>query len=182
MKKIITGTFSSRENAEQLIDHLKNKLSISEGRISYVYQNTEGTIEKSESDVSEALEGTATGAVVGGTIGAIAGIATVMGVLPVIGAIFVAGPLVSALGFGVGAVGTTVAGAIAGAVTGGIIGTLVNLGVTEIDAKDYESRLQAGEVLVVVECDNDTDTEIKQEFESHHASKVTVQNSTQNWY
>jgi uncharacterized membrane protein len=73
-----------------------------------------------------------------------------------VGPLFAAGPLAAALGL-TGAVGTTAAGAATGAAAGGVIGALVNIGVTEEHAKQYEDRVNAGDVLVAVHAEEDID-------------------------
>ncbi len=73
--------------------------------------------------------------------------AAAAGIVPIIGSIFVAGPLLAALGIA-GAIGTTAAGAITGAAAGGLIGALVSLGVEESAAKRYADRVTAGNILV----------------------------------
>jgi len=172
MEKVILGTFASREDAERLIQSLSVDMAVPQDHVSYIYRNAEGEIEKTVDDTSVSLEGTTTGAVVGGTAGAIAGIATIMGVLPVIGPIFAAGPIITALGIGAGAVGTTAAGALTGAMAGGIIGALVDLGVTETEATVYQDRIREGDVLVVVR--SEADEAIHRAFSSHNASTISV--------
>lgn len=155
MKNITIATFANREDAAKAINQLHNELNISHDDISYVYKNTEDEIKEVDSEeVSSptAAEGAVSGAKVGGTIGAIAGLATVAGVIPVIGPIFAAGTLMTALGI-TGAVGATAAAAVTGAAAGGLIGALVNMGVGEETAKRYADRVTAGNVLVVVHAD-----------------------------
>lgn len=153
MKKLTLGVFASREDAESAIGTLHKDLKVAEEEISYLYRNTNDEVkEVAAGDVSTGtpVEGAKTGAMVGGAAGAIAGIATVAGIIPVIGPIFAAGPLLTMLGIGAGAVGTTAAGALTGAAAGGLIGALVNAGVSETKAKEYEDRVMAGDVLVSV--------------------------------
>lgn len=152
MRKIVLGIFNSIEKAESFISHLHNDLNISHDDISYLYRNHKGEVTEGGGDT--AVEGAKTGAVVGGSLGALAGIATVAGLIPVIGPIFAAGPLIALLGIG-GGVATTAAGAVTGAVTGSIIGALVNMGASETEAKEYEDRVTAGDVLVAVEADDE---------------------------
>lgn len=156
MKKVTLGVFSTRESAEEAINALHHDLHISTDEISYVYRNTEDEVREVEADeISDdtPAEGAKTGAMTGGALGAIAGVATVAGLIPVVGPIFAAGPIVAALGLG-GAVGTTAAAAATGAAVGGLIGALANLGVSETQAKEYEDRVHAGDVLVVVHSDD----------------------------
>lgn len=73
----------------------------------------------------------ATGGVVGGTLGLLAGIGALA--IPGVGPFIAAGPIMGALaGIGVG-----------GAV-GGLIGALVGMGIPEYEAKRYEGRLKDG--------------------------------------
>ena len=172
MKKIILGTFQSREAAERLLAYLSKDLNVANDDISYIYKGQDGGVKEVKSDevVSNTpAEGAATGATVGGSLGALAGIATVVGLIPVIGPVFVAGSLITAIGIG-GALGTTAAGALTGALAGGVLGALVNLGAPNVEAEEYQSRLQAGDVLVVVHAE---DAEVVQNaFASHNASNI----------
>lgn len=162
MKKLIVGLFSNRDDAEKLITKLHSEHNLSSSEISYIYKNKDGITKEVDTDeiatdkTDTASEGAVEGATIGGSIGALAGIAVAMGILPVLGPIFVAGPLVTALGFGTGAVATTAAGALTGAAAGGIIGALVNMGTDEAAAKKYEEQISAGNILVSVHSENDT--------------------------
>lgn len=159
MKNITLATFSTREDAEKAINQLHNELNINHDDISYVYKNTDNEVREVDTkDVSSSTpkEGAVGGAKIGGTIGAIAGIATVIGVIPVIGPVFAAGPLMAALGL-TGAIGTTAAGAVTGAAAGGLVGALMNLGVGEENAKRYADYVTAGNVLVSVHSDEEKD-------------------------
>lgn len=159
MKHLTLGTFANREDAEKAINRLHNELNIDTNEISYVYRNTEGeTHEVNSADVSSSTptEGAKSGAVIGGSIGALAGIATAIGVIPVIGPIFAAGPLVAALGLS-GALGATAAGAVTGAAAGGLIGALANMGVGEEKAQQYADRVTAGNILLSVHADESVD-------------------------
>ncbi|MBV9341218.1 MAG: DUF3341 domain-containing protein, partial [Acidobacteria bacterium] len=94
---------------------------------------------------TKAPEGTATGAgtgaVIGGTLGWLAGIGALA--IPGVGPLIAAGPIVAALtGVGVG-------GAI-----GGISGALIGMGIPEYEAKRYEGRVKEGGILLSVHSDN----------------------------
>ncbi len=153
MKNLTLATFPAREDAEKAINQLHNELKIGHDDISYVYRNTDGdTKEVNTEKISSSTpsEGAKNGAVIGGSIGALAGIATVIGVIPVIGPIFAAGPLLTALGVGSGALGATAASALTGAAAGSLIGALANLGVGEEKAQRYADRVTAGNILLAV--------------------------------
>lgn len=157
MKYMTIGIFSDRSNAEAAINRLHNELKIPNDDISYIYRNLEGDVmevDANEISTDTPAEGAKKGAVIGGTIGALAGIATVVGVIPVIGPLFAAGPLAAALGL-TGAVGTTAAGAATGAAAGGMIGALANLGIGQEKAQHYSDRVGAGDILVAVHTEAD---------------------------
>lgn len=169
MKKFTIGIFGAREDAEKAINALHNTLNIAASDISYVYRNSEGEVQEVNADnitSSTPAEGAGKGAAIGGTLGALAGIAAVAGAIPIVGPLFAAGPLATALGL-TGAVGTTVAGAATGAAAGGIIGALTNLGVGQEHAQRYSDRVQAGDVLVAVYAEEDQD--VHQLFVEHGA-------------
>ena len=157
MKYLTLGIFTTRGDAEKAINVIHRDLNISHDHISYLYKNTDDEtkeVNPEEVTATTPAEGAKTGAVIGGSLGALAGIAAIAGVIPVIGPIFAAGPLLAALGL-TGAVGTAAAGAIAGAAAGGLIGALVNLGVSEERAKVYADRVSIGNVLVAVYSDEE---------------------------
>jgi hypothetical protein len=85
-----------------------------------------------------ALSGAGSGAWFGGFFGLMLG-AFGFFVFPVVGPLLVMGPLSG-----------MIAGAIAGAGIGALINALVAAGIPQHEALKYESRLQAGEYLIVV--------------------------------
>src|SRR6185369_8473714 len=80
-----------------------------------------------------------TGAVVGGTLGLLAGIGALA--IPGVGPFIAAGPIMGAL-----------AGAGAGGAVGGLIGALVGMGIPEYEAKRYEGQVKDGGILLSVHC------------------------------
>ncbi len=177
MKKVIIGTFRSRQNAEALIRHLRETVSVPADDISYIYKNTDGEVKEVASigateTKSTVGEDTTTGAMVGGSLGALAGVATVAGVIPIIGPIFAAGPLIAALGLGAGAVGLTAAGALTGAIAGGVVGALVSLGVTSTEAEAYAEQVRAGDVLVVTHAEDDD--AVSAAYDTYGAASINV--------
>jgi hypothetical protein len=113
--------------------------------ISVLYPDNEGTkdlgFEKSTKAPEGASAGAGTGAVIGGTLGWLAGIGALA--IPGIGPFIAAGPIVAAL-----------AGIGAGGVVGGIAGSLVGFGIPEYEAKRYEGRIKSGGILISVHCDD----------------------------
>ncbi|MBI4836678.1 MAG: low temperature-induced protein [Candidatus Abawacabacteria bacterium] len=150
MHTIIIALFSDRIDADTAIDELKaNDIPVKDMSLimregSYVDTNARSTADNIAS-------GAAGGAATGGVLGGIAGLLVGLGALtiPGIGALFIAGPIATALGL-TGAAAVTASGAITGALAGGLVGSLVGLGVPEEDARQYEERIKAGEILLAI--------------------------------
>jgi hypothetical protein len=150
MNTTTIGVFTNRTSAEEAIAALK-AAGVDSDEISYIYRGEDGKIEDGEAG-ERIGEGAAAGATTGAAIGALAGLVVATGILPGLGALFVAGPLATALGL-TGAAATTVAGAATGAAAGGLLGALTNLGVDKEDAALYENFVRSGDTLVLVRSD-----------------------------
>ncbi len=107
--------------------------------ISVLAPNANGDIklEKGSKAPEGAVAGATAGGALGGTLGLLAGIGLL--VIPGIGPFIAAGPIMAAL-----------SGAAIGAAVGSLTGSLVGLGIPEVQAKLYETRLNEGGVLVSV--------------------------------
>jgi hypothetical protein len=138
------GIYRTRTQAEQAVDTLLENGFRNED-ISVLMPENVGTKDFAAEKHTKAPEGTATGAgagaVVGGTLGLLAGIGALA--IPGLGPFIAAGPIMGALG-GLGA----------GGVVGGIIGALVGMGIPEYEAKRYEGMIKEGGILLSVHCDN----------------------------
>ncbi len=143
-KFIVTGLFKDNRSAECAYDALSER---GYGKDDADVMMSDQTRDKYYSGAaaddtelgSKAMEGTGTGAAIGGTLGAIiAGIAAIgtSVVLPGIGLI-VAGPLAAAL-----------VGAGAGGLAGGLLGALVGSGIPEEQAAAYESGIKTGGIVI----------------------------------
>lgn len=155
MKKVIFAILKDIESADKAINKLHNEVGINKDEISYIYRNEDG--EKiSGDDVAgnTVAESAADGAVAGGMVGAALGLAAAFGLAGPLGAIVAAGPIATALGL-TGAVGAVATGGVLGAATGGLIGALTGLGVSEPQARTYEEKVKAGEVLVSIHTDDE---------------------------
>jgi hypothetical protein len=113
--------------------------------ISVLFPENVGTKDFAHEKHTKAPEGTAagvgTGAVIGGSLGWLAGIGALA--IPGLGPFIAAGPIIAALaGVGVG-------GAI-----GGIAGALIGMGIPEYEAKRYEGRVKEGGILLSVHSDD----------------------------
>lgn len=131
---------TSRVQADQIVDRLKlANFSNSDISVLFADKNTnqEFAHEKNTKAPEGAVTGAGTGGIIGGSLGWIAGIGALA--IPGIGPFIAAGPIMAALG-----------GAAIGATVGGIAGGLIGLGIPEIEAKRYESKLKEGNILISV--------------------------------
>ena len=138
------GLYSDRPQVEQGICSFLAARFRSED-ISVLFPENTGSKDFAHEKNTKAPEGTAagvgTGAVVGGTLGWLAGIGALA--IPGVGPLIAAGPIVAAL-----------AGAGAGGAIGGLTGALVGMGIPEYEAKRYEGRVKEGGILLSVHSDN----------------------------
>jgi hypothetical protein len=139
-KKSVFCIATSRGQAEQIVGQLKNA-NFSNNDISVLFPDKETTRdfahEKSTKAPEGAVTGAGTGGVVGGALGWLAGIGALA--IPGVGPFIAAGPIIAAL-----------SGAAVGAAVGGIAGGLIGLGIPEIEAKRYEGKVKAGNILISV--------------------------------
>jgi len=109
-----------------------------------------------------AVAGASTGALIGGTLGWLAGIGALA--IPGLGPFIAAGPIVAILS-GVGA----------GGAVGGFAGALIGIGIPEYEAKRYEGRIRSGGILLSVHCDNSDWTKRAREvLEQSGASEIAT--------
>lgn len=143
-KFTVTGLFKDRTSAECAYDALSGRGYDKDSTDVMMSDQTRdryysGSAADDTELGSKALEGTGTGAAIGGTLGAIiAGIAAIgtSVLLPGIGLV-VAGPLAAAL-----------VGAGAGGLAGGLLGALVGSGIPEEHAEAYESGIKSGGIVI----------------------------------
>jgi uncharacterized membrane protein len=66
-------------------------------------------------------------------------------------------------------------GAAVGAAAGGLVGALVGMGIPEYEAKRYESKIRAGNILVSVHSENSDETKrAKEIFERMGAEDIAT--------
>jgi hypothetical protein len=139
-KKSVFCLASSRDQAERIVDQLKTA-SFSNNDISVLFPDKEGTRDFAHEKNTKAPEGAVAGAgaggLIGGTLGWIAGIGALA--IPGVGPFIAAGPIIASL-----------SGAAVGVALGGIAGALIGLGIPEIEAKRYEGKVKAGNLLISV--------------------------------
>jgi hypothetical protein len=126
--------------AEQIVTQLRLN-GFSNDDISVLFPDKETSREFAHEKNTKAPEGVATGATAGGVLGGAAGWLTGVGALliPGAGPLLATGPIVAAL-----------SGAAVGATVGGIAGGLIGLGIPELEAKRFEGRIKAGNILISV--------------------------------
>jgi hypothetical protein len=143
-KKSVFCITTSSQHAERIVDQLRTA-RFSNNDISVLFPD-KGTTrdfahEKSTKAPEGAVAGASTGGVLGGALGWIAGIGALA--IPGVGPFIAAGPIIAVL-----------SGAAVGAAVGGIAGALIGLGIPEIEAKRYEGKVKAGNVLISVHTEN----------------------------
>jgi len=148
MKRIV-GIFNTEEKALRAIERLRAD-GYTDSEISVVTSNKESydrlsrvvgdEIVKDGEGADGAVAGMATGGVIGGIGGLLLGLGALA--IPGVGPIVAAGPIAAAI-----------TGALAGGTIGGIAGALMDYGIPEEDAKVYEERINAGDIMVLVDDD-----------------------------
>jgi hypothetical protein len=144
MKKAVFGIARTEEQAVNIVNRFKES-GFSPNDISVLFPDQTGSRDFAHEEHTKAPEGAATGGtagvILGGAVGWLVGIGALA--IPGVGPFIAAGPIMAAL-----------AGAGAGAFAGGIIGILAGMGIPELEAKQYESKIKSGNILMSVHTDN----------------------------
>src|SRR2546423_8208910 len=140
----VYGLYNSKIGVESAVDALR-AAGFRNTDISVLFSENVGTKDFAHEKYTKAPEGAATGAasgiVIGGALGWLAGIGALA--IPGLGPFIAAGPIMALLG-----------GAGAGGVIGGIAGALIGMGIPEYEAKRYEGRVKQGGILLSVHADS----------------------------
>jgi len=158
----IAKAFPQAERIVSLLQHSGFPTS----EISVVYPEGSTHHDVGHVKATKAPEGVATGATTGGVAGGVIGLLAGIGALaiPGVGPFIAAGPIMAAL-----------SGAAVGATAGGIVGGLVGLGIPEIEAKIYESKLREGNYLIAVHArTSDEENRAKEIFKSQEAENIST--------
>jgi hypothetical protein len=164
-KKSVFCITTSREQADRIVDQLK-EANFSNNDISVLFPDKGTTRDFAHEKNTKAPEGAATGAGTGGVIGGALGWIVGIGALaiPGVGPFIAAGPIMAAL-----------SGAAIGAAAGGIAGGLIGLGIPELEAKRYEGKVKAGNLLLSVHTENAEEiTRAKAIFKQAGAEDICV--------
>src|SRR5687768_17668597 len=165
MAKAVFCIATSEFQAESIVNELKIA-GFGDNDISVLFPDKTGTKDFAHEQHTKAPEGAVTGAstlgVVGGALGWLAGIGALA--VPGVGPFVAAGPIMAALG-----------GAAVGAAVGGIAGALVGMGIPEYEAKRYEGKIKAGNILISVHSENNEETKkAKEIFEQAGAQDIST--------
>jgi hypothetical protein len=140
MNQAVYGIANTTQQANSIVERLQSTGFLNDD-ISVLFPDKDGTRDFAHEKHTKAPEGLATGGVagmgVGGALGLLAGIGALA--IPGVGPFIAAGPIMGAL-----------SGAAVGGATGGLIGGLVGLGIPEFEAKQYEDKVRAGNILISV--------------------------------
>ena len=163
MKTAVMCIVQTRTQADSIVTSLQSQ-GFSNNDISVLFPDKDGTKDFAHEHNTKAPEGAiagvASGGVVGGTLGLLAGIGALA--IPGIGPLIAAGPLLAAL-----------SGAAAGATIGGITGALVGMGIPEIEAKRYEGKVKGGNILLSVHTETaDREKLAKETFKAANADDI----------
>jgi hypothetical protein len=164
MKNAVYGIADTSAQAESIVNALQ-AAGFSSSDISVLFPDKEGTRDFAHEKNTKAPEGATTGGIagmgVGGALGLLAGIGALA--IPGVGPFIAAGPIMGAL-----------SGAALGGATGGLIGALVGLGIPELEAKQYEGKVRAGNILISVHTeDSDERSRAKEALEKLGATDVS---------
>jgi hypothetical protein len=165
MKKAVVCITPTESQASDIVDNLR-VAGFLPSDISILMPDTTGVRDMGHEKHRKAPEGPATGAgagaIVGGALGWLAGIGALA--IPGAGPFIAAGPIMAAL-----------SGAAIGAAGGGVLGGLIGLGMPEWEAKQYESKLNQGNVLLSVHTEDGKEIKRAEEiFKAAGAKDIQV--------
>ncbi|MFO1200769.1 MAG: hypothetical protein U1E86_27780 [Burkholderiaceae bacterium] len=113
-------------------------------------------------DRLRAPEGIAVGAALGGALGWIAAVGALT--IPGVGAVVAAGPILTALG-----------GAAVGAASGMVAGSFLGLGMSEIEAREYQEAAIRGDIVLAVKVESlDEQARAARILAEHQARSITT--------
>lgn len=149
MHKTIFGLFENFHDLEKALQELDDK-GFTKDDVSLIAKESTKITKKLEVDTDSSDE-IKDGAITGGLIGAVLGLLVTLTAItvPVVGALFVTGPLMTALGL-TGVVGATASAGLTGAIAGGLVAGLVDLGVDKKIAEQYEQGIKENKFLLGV--------------------------------
>jgi hypothetical protein len=171
-QNIVSAIFDSHSDAENAVRELR-QAGVRDSALSVIATRDSGGGDYGDADTTEVKEkgeGLIKGALAGGGVGALLGIAALA--IPGVGPLAAAGAIAASVVPEAAAIGAGV-----GALAGGLTGLLTKHGVSEEDASYYEGRINDGGVFVSVDT---SDLSIEREaaqnilyrFNGHNASRA----------
>ena len=173
-ERTITAVLKEEQQIDDVVRRLIDR-GVAQDHISVMGQNfqSQSRISGFISKKDVVLGGLRTGAVFGSLFGSILSLFTGVGVLfiPFIGSVVAGGPITSVL---LGAA----SGALAGSAGAGLASALATLGMPKEKAAVYETRVKAGEYLLMAEVPADKSGEYQLLIESAGGEEIHVNEST----
>lgn len=163
MNASVYCTAKTVEQAENILMQLKQS-GFTNNDISVLLPDRRGTMDFAHEHNTKAPEGATAGGITGLGVGAAVGWLAGIGALaiPGVGPFIAAGPIMAAL-----------SGAAVGTAAGGIIGALVGMGIPEFEAKRYDAKIRAGNILISVHAEDGKHRDIaKDVFKQNHADDI----------
>jgi hypothetical protein len=172
MAQTVVGMFQDQGHVEMAINELRD-LNYDPTHFSVVMRDMRVATDIQANTGAQVANDTAQGALIGGVLAGVAGLLVGLGIItiPGIGALFVAGPIASALGL-TGAAATTTSAAVTGAVAGGLVGALASIGFSQEDAQVYEERIRGGGILLIVPAQEQRVGEVQGIMTKHMATDI----------
>lgn len=141
MGDYVINVYENEQQAAEAIEEFK-KEGYTTDEISVIANQANDLSKMSQEVKTSTMDGAIAGAATGGALGiagALAGLPAVL--VPGLGAILAAGPVLTMLG-----------GALVGARSseGGLLNSLMNIGLPEEDAQQYSNEVQEGKFLVIL--------------------------------
>jgi hypothetical protein len=135
---VVVAVFDDRDAAEYAIDALRT-VGFDENQMGFAMRGNDAVLGGMITDAEGAKDGkgAAAGMVTGGIVGGI--IAAAVAMIPGFGPVLAGGVLASFFG-----------GAIAGTAVGGILGAMTGLGISEEEARFYQTHFNVGKAIVAV--------------------------------
>jgi cation transport regulator ChaB len=172
--RTISATFKQRNQIDDTVRQLIDA-GISRDHISVIGKNfhTETRITGFITKRDVILGGLKQGGIFGSLFGSVLGLLTGVGVLfiPFVGTVVAAGPIGAVL---LGAA----SGAIAGSAGAGLVSTFVALGMPEDKATIYQTRLESGDFLLMVEVAQNRADEVQTLLKDGGGEEVAITNAT----
>lgn len=168
--RTISAVFSDRETIDRVVPQLLN-VGVSRDHISVIGKNfhSETRIAGFLTKRDVVLSGLKRGGVFGSLFGSVLGLLSGVGVLfiPFVGTVVAAGPIGAVL---LGAA----SGALAGAAGAGLASALVTVGMPEDKATIYQTSVEAGDFLLMVEVPQSQSGEIQQLLEREGGKELST--------